>query len=135
MRKRSKRQGSGSQGPVQGGWTLIQRQWDHGFCVQCRGVGAVLPKDTAQTEGDGQRRVIESILSQRSRCLAHCQGRGKGSDQRWGGGRRELQQRGEREQGQRGLWEMEIHLLHEGVGWCLYRTPPVKQKREKEKVG
>lgn len=38
----------------------------------------MLPKDTAQTEGDSQRQVTESTLSQRSRGLTHCQGRGKG---------------------------------------------------------
>lgn len=49
--------------------------------------GAVLPKDTAQTEGDGQKQVIESILSQGSRGLTHCQGRGKGEclEMGWGG--------------------------------------------------
>ena len=96
----------------------------------------MLPKDTTQTEGDGQSQVIEPILSQAAGAWPTAKVVGKASDQRWGGGRRELQQRGEREQGQRGLWETEIHLLHEGVGWCLYRTPPRKTKtREKEKVG
>lgn len=99
--------------------------------------GAVLPKDTAQTEGDGQKQVIESILSQGSRGLTHCQGRGKGECLEMGSGvaQRAPAERRTRARAVRTVGD-EIHLLHEGVGWCLHRTPLRKTKTgEKEKVG
>lgn len=43
-------------------------------------------KGHGQTEGDGQRQVTASILSQGSRGLTHCQGRGKGEPMEMGQG-------------------------------------------------
>lgn len=49
---------------IRGGWTLIRRQRD---LATVSSGGAVLPKDTAQTEGDGQKQVMIHPLTRQQR--------------------------------------------------------------------
>ena len=93
----------------------------------------MLPKDTAQTEGDGQRQVIEPILSQAAGAWPTAKVVGKASDQRWGGGRRELQQRGERDRGSEGCGRRKSTFSMRGWDGAYTGHHPVKQKLEKKK--
>ena len=88
----------------------------------------MLPKDTAQTEGDGQRWVTASILSQGSRGLTHRQGRGKGELMeigRGGGwGCADSSSREARRAGAARAVGAENPPPPREAGSCLHTTPP-----------